>query len=279
MKGIAFDTISKQPVAAATITVLEKKDSSLVSFTMTDNDGHFELKGIPNGEYRLMITHVNYHNSNILFTISDNNKNAELGNIVMNDKAKVLEEVIVTNEAPPVTLIDDTVQYNAGSFKTQPNANVEQLLKKLPGVKVEKDGTIKAQGEKVNRVLVDGKEFFGNDPKIATKNLPADAMDKVQVYDKQSDQAQLTGFEDGNYEKTINLKLKKDKKKGLFGKVNAGGGNNERYEGKFNVNSFKGARQFSAIGMGNNTNAEGFSFMDILNFTGELARMQRGGGR
>ena len=125
---------------------------------------------------------------------------------------------------------------------------------------------------------MDGKEFFGNDPKVATKNLPADAVDKVQVYDKQSDQAQLTGFEDGNYEKTINLKLKKDKKKGVFGKVSAGGGNKERYEGKFNINSFKGARQFSAIGMGNNTNAEGFSFMDILNFTGELARMQRGGG-
>jgi len=184
----------------------------------------------------------------------------------------------LAKEAPPVTLINDTIQYNAGSFKVQPNANVEQLLKKLPGVKVEKDGTIKAQGEKVNRVLVDGKEFFGNDPKIATKNLPADAVDKVQVYDKQSDQAQLTGFEDGNYEKTINLKLKKDKKKGMFGKVNAGAGNKERYEGRFNVNSFKGARQFSAIGMGNNTNAEGFSFMDILNFTGELARMQGGGG-
>ena len=278
VKGLAFDTISKQPVAAATITVLERKDSSLVTFSMTGNDGRFELKGIPNGEYRLMITHVNYHNSNVFFSISDNNKNAELGNVVMNDKAKVLAEVIARNEAPPVTLINDTVQYNAGSFKVQPNANVEQLLKKLPGVKVEKDGTIKAQGEKVNRVLVDGKEFFGNDPKIATKNLPADAVDKVQVYDKQSDQAQLTGFEDGNYEKTINLKLKKDKKKGVFGKVNAGAGNNERYQGKFNVNSFKGARQLSAIGMGNNTNAEGFSFMDILNFTGELARMQRGGG-
>ncbi len=277
VKGLAFDTISKQPVAAATITVLEKKDSSLVTFSMTGNDGRFELKGIPNGEYRLMITHVNYHNSNIIFSISDNSKNAELGSIVMNDKAKVLAEVIARNEEPPVTLINDTVQYNAGSFKVQPNANVEQLLKKLPGVKVEKDGTIKAQGEKVNKVLVDGKEFFGNDPKIATKNLPADAVDKVQVYDKQSDQAQLTGFEDGNYEKTINLKLKKDKKKGLFGKVNAGAGNHERYEGKFNVNSFKGARQISAIGMGNNTNAEGFSFMDILNFTGELARMQRGG--
>ena len=278
VKGIAFDTISKQPVAGATVTVLEKADSSLISFTMTGNDGRFELKGLANGDYRLLITHVNYHNSNTFFILTDNNKNAEQGNVVMSNKTKVLEEVVLANEAPPVTLINDTIQYNAGSFKTQPNASVEQLLKKLPGVKVEKDGTIKAQGEKVTRVLVDGKEFFGNDPKIATKNLPADAVDKVQVYDKQSDQAQLTGFEDGNYEKTINLKLKKDKKKGMFGKVNASAGNKERYEGKFNLNSFKGARQFSAIGMGNNTNAEGFSFMDILNFTGELARMQRGSG-
>ncbi len=278
VKGIAFDTISKQPVGAATVSVLDKKDSSLVTFTMTGNDGKFELKGIPNGEYRLMITQVNYRNSNVNFNITDNSKNADLGNVIMNDKFKTLPEVLVTNEAPPVTLINDTIQYNAGSFKVQPNANVEQLLKKLPGVKVEKDGTVKAQGEKVNKVLVDGKEFFGNDPKIATKNLPADAVDKVQVYDKQSDQAQLTGFDDGNYEKTINLKLKKDKKKGLFGKAMAGAGNKDRYEGKFNVNSFKGARQFSAIGMGNNTNAEGFTFMDILNFKGELSRMQHSGG-
>lgn len=278
VRGLAFDTTGKQPVAAATVTVLEKKDSTLVTFTITDDAGKFELKGIPNGEYRILITHVNYHNSNTFFTITDNNKNPDLGNIIMNDVTRVLSEVVITNEAPPVTLINDTIQYNAGSFKTIPNASVEQLLKKLPGVKVEKDGSIKAQGEKVNRVLVDGKEFFGNDPKIATKNLPADAVDKVQVYDKQSDQAQLTGFEDGDYEKTINLKLKKDKKKGVFGKINAGAGSNERYEGKFNVNSFKGARQFSAIGMGNNTNAEGFSFMDILNFTGELNRMQRSGG-
>ncbi|MBL7730971.1 MAG: outer membrane beta-barrel protein [Chitinophagaceae bacterium] len=278
VKGAAMDTISKQPVAGATVTVLDRKDSSLVSFTMTGPDGRFEVKGLANGDYRLLTTHVNYHNSNRYFSITDTNKDADLGNTIMNDKAKVLEEVVLANEAPPVTMINDTIQYNAGSFKTPPNASVEQLLKKLPGVKVEKDGSIKAQGEKVTKVLVDGKEFFGNDPKVATKNLPADAVDKVQVYDKQSDQAQLTGFEDGNYEKTINLKLKKDKKKGSFGKVMAGAGNKERFESKFNVNSFKGARQFSAIGMANNTNAEGFTIMDILNFSGELARMQRGGG-
>ncbi|MBS1919775.1 MAG: outer membrane beta-barrel protein [Bacteroidetes bacterium] len=278
IKGIAFDTLAKQPLASATITVMQKKDSSLVTFTLTDNKGYFELKGIPNGEYRLLITHINYHNSNTYFTIDDNNKNIDLGTITMNDKNKVLDEVVIKNEAPPVTIINDTVQYNANSFKTPPNANVEQLLKKLPGVTVNKDGTIKAQGEKVQKVLVDGKEFFGNDPKIATKNLPADAVDKVQVYDKQSDQAQLTGFDDGNYEKTINLKLKADKKKGSFGKISAGGGTDGRYEGKFNVNSFKGARQMSVIGMGNNDNSEGFSFMDILNFTGALSQLKGGGG-
>jgi hypothetical protein len=278
VKGVVYDTLAREAVASATVSVMDKKDSSLVSFTLTDNTGHFELKGIPNGEYRLLVTHVNYHGSNTFFKIDDNDKNKDLGSIVANDKNKVLEEVIVSNEAPPVTLVGDTIQYNAGSFKVAPNASVEQLLKKLPGIKVDKNGTITAQGEKATKVLVDGKEFFGNDPKIATRNLPADAIDKVQVYDKQSDQAQLTGFEDGNYEKTINLKLKKDKKKGVFGKVKAGGGDDGRYEGKFNVNSFKGARQMSAIGMGNNTNGEGFSFMDVLSFTGALSQMKQSGG-
>lgn len=278
VRGVAYDTLAKRAVPDATVTILAKKDSSLVSFGMTDDKGRFSITSLPDGEYRVLLTHVAFHNSSLFFRISDSSKLAELGNIVMNDRTRVLEEVVIKSEAPPVTLIGDTVQYNAGSFKTQPNASVEQLLKKLPGVQVEKDGTVKAQGQKVNRVLVDGKEFFGNDPKMATKNLPADAIDKVQVYDRQSDQAQLTGFDDGNSEKTINLKLKKDKKKGAFGKINGGGGTDGRFEGRFNVNSFKGARQMSAIGMANNTNTEGFSFMDMMNFTGELGRMMRGGG-
>lgn len=278
VKGITIDASINQAVPSATITLMKKKDSSLVTFGMADNNGKFELTQIPDGEYRLLITQVNYRNSIKYFTIDDQHKTVDLGNISMNDKNKVLNEVVITGEAPPVTLIGDTIQYNAGSFKTQPNANVEDLLKKLPGVKVDKDGTVKAQGEKVQKVLVDGKEFFGNDPKVATKNLPADAVDKVQVYDKLSDQAQMTGFDDGNSEKTINLKLKEDKKKGAFGKVNAGAGTNDRYQGKFNVNSFKGAKQMSVIGMGNNTNAEGFSFMDILNFTGAMNQLKNGSG-
>ena len=278
IKGVVFDTIAKQPVSAATITVLQSKDSSLVTFTMTNSRGEFSLANVPYGDYRLLVTHVSYHNVNKYFTVNDANKSIDLANIEVSDKNKVLEEVVIMAEAPPVTLIGDTVQYNAGSFKTKPNAVVEDLLKRMPGIQVEKDGTVKAQGQEVKRILVDGKEFFGTDPKIATKNLPADAVDKVQVYDKQSDMAQLTGFDDGQSEKTINLKLKKDKKKGVFGKVNAGGGTEGRYQGKFNVNSFKGARQMSVIGMGNNTNAEGFSFMDILSFSGGMNQLGGGGG-
>jgi len=280
IKGVVFDTIAKQPVPAATITVLQAKDSSLVTFTMTNGRGEFSLANVPYGDYRLLVTHVNYHNVNKYFSVNDANKNIDLSNIEVSDKNKVLEEVVIMAEAPPVTLIGDTVQYNAGSFKTKPNAVVEDLLKRMPGIQVQKDGTVKAQGQEVKRILVDGKEFFGNDPKIATKNLPADAVDKVQVYDKQSDMSQLTGFDDGQSEKTINLKLKKDKKKGVFGKVNGGGGTDGRYQGKFNVNSFKGARQMSVIGMGNNTNAEGFSFMDILSFSGGMNQLggNSGGG-
>jgi len=277
IKGTVSDTISGSPVASATITLFRKADSSLVSFTMTDNKGVFQLSGIPNGDYRLLITHVKYHNASRPVNINTGNHDINLPNIILHDLSRTLSEVEVSAEAPPLTLIGDTVQYNAGSFKTPPNASVEQLLKKLPGIQVDKDGTVKAQGQKVNRVLVDGKEFFGTDPKLATKNLPADAIDKVQVYDRLSDAAQLTGFDDGNNEKTINLKLKQDKRKGLFGKVTAGGGSDDRYEGRFNVNSFKGPRQLSAIGMGNNANAEGFSFMDLMNFSGELNRMRQSG--
>lgn len=276
--GIVYDTIAQKPVAGATVTVMKRIDSSLVTFTMTGSNGIFSLSGIEKGDYRLLITHVGYHNGNKYFVLSDSVNVVDMGNVILNDKTKVLEEVVVRAEAPPVTIVGDTIQYNAGSFKTKPNAVVEDLLKKLPGVQVENDGTVKAQGEEVKKILVDGKEFFGNDPKIATKNLPADAVDKVQVYDKKSDAAELTGFDDGNYEKTINLKLKEDKKKGAFGKAMAGGGTEGRYEGRFNVNSFKGARQLSVIGMSNNDNAEGFSFMDILNFSGGLGNVSSGGG-
>ena len=279
VRGNLIDTVSKQMISDATITVMKASDSSLVSFSRTDNKGEFNLNYLDKGKYRLLITHVGYRNYSRFFEIDDNAKSIDLGYIPMTNKSTMLDAVEVVQEAPPVTVKNDTIEYNAGSFKTKPNAVVEDLLKKLPGVQVDKDGKIKANGEEVKKVLVDGKQFFGNDPKMATKNLPADVVDKVQVFDKKSDQSQFTGIDDGNSEKTINLSIKPEKKNGSFGTLAAAGGTDNRYQGNFNYNQFKGDKQFSALGMANNTNKQGFTFLDILNFSGGLGGPGDKGGQ
>ena len=224
VRGHLTDTAAHAAVTDATITVLDSRDSSLVAFSRSGASGQFAIRGLPAGIYRLLVTHVGYRNFNRIFAITDLVKEIDLGELVLVSRASTLAAVTVGNEAPPVTMRHDTIEYNAGSFKTRPDAVVEDLLKKLPGIEVDKNGGIKANGETVQKVTVDGKEFFGNDPKVATKNLPADAIDKVQVFDKKSDQAQFTGFDDGNSQKTINLTTKEDRRHGWFGKVMAGGG-------------------------------------------------------
>jgi len=282
--GRLKDTAAHTPVPDATVTVLDARDSSLIGFSRSGPSGSFTVKGLSSGGYRLLVTHVGYRNISRNFMITDLVRDPDLGTMILTDKGSLLTEVVVSQEAPPVSIRHDTIEFNAGSFKTKPDAVVEDLLKKLPGVQVDKNGNIKANGESVKKVLVDGKEFFGNDPKIATKNLPADAIDKVQVFDKKSDQSQFTGFDDGNSQKTINLTIKKDRKHGVFGKMTAGGGEDAgtsamkegRYEGRFNLNQFKDSRQFSALGMMNNTNKQGFSFQDVLGFSGGMSG--QGGG-
>ncbi|TWI86475.1 outer membrane beta-barrel protein [Chitinophaga japonensis] len=178
-------------------------------------------------------------------------------------RIRTLKEVVVESR-PPVRLKGDTLEYDASRFKTRENAVVEELLQKLPGVKVDKGGAITAQGETVQRVLVDGKEFFGNDPAIATKNLPADMVDRIQVLDKMSDQEEFTGIDDGNKVKTINIITKKDRKQGYFGNVSAGGGPDGKYEGGLNINSFAGDQQLSLLLKANNVNKSGFSASELL---------------
>jgi len=179
----------------------------------------------------------------------------------------------------PIEITKDTISYNADAFKTQPNANVEDLLKKLPGIEVANDGTIKAQGEDVNKVLVDGKEFFGSDPKIATRNLPAKGVKKVKVYDKQSDMAEFTGVDDGEREKTIDLQMREEFKQGLFGTAEAGYGSDSKYNAKSSINRFTKTSQLSFLSQLNNINEQGFSFRDMMNFSGGMRGMGGGGGR
>ncbi len=278
LTGTLLADDSNQPLEAATVMLLSAKDSSLVNFGRTDDRGFFELKGIDRkNPYLLRITYVGYQlfDQQIAADIADNPH--DVGIIRMKQTSILLNEAVVKAAHIPVQIKKDTIEFNAQAFSTQPNDDVEALLKKLPGVEIENDGTVRAQGEQVQRVYVDGKEFFGNDPKIALKNLPARAIDKVQVFDKKSEQAIFSGIDDGVREKTLNLTLKKDHKKGLFGTAMAGYGNDERYEAKLNLNRFREDQQLSLIGMGNNINRQGFSFQDYMSFTGAARNMGRGG--
>lgn len=263
VKGRLVDTTAKMGLADATISVVNRKDSSLVTFTLSVKGGNFEVKGLDPGEYKLMISYQTYQPMKKDFDVTAEKMNEDLGEMVMSKEYKTLDGVVVTDDSP-VKIKGDTIAFSAEAFKTKPNATVEDLLKKMPGMQVEKDGTVKAQGENVQKVYVDGKEFFGNDPKLATKNLNADMIDQVEVFDDMSEQARFNKIDDGSRSKAINLKLKKDKKKGIFGKVHAGYGTNERYDAGLNANFFKGATQVSVIGKANNTNNIGFTMSDMM---------------
>ncbi|TAH05636.1 MAG: hypothetical protein EAZ16_01650 [Sphingobacteriales bacterium] len=277
IKGRLADTASKQVLSEATISVIDIKDSSTVAYTVSDTKAAFEIQGLERGDFRLIISFQGYEPIKKEFTLSAEKPSADFGTFYMKRASTLLAEVIV--ERPPVMIKKDTVEFNAGSFKTKPNATAEDLLKKLPGVQVEKDGTVKAQGEQIQKVYVDGKEFFGTDPKLATKNITADMVESVQVYDDMSDQARFTKIDDGSRQKTINIKLKKDKKKGYFGRATVGAGSDGRYENSLSFNRFNGNSQLSFLAGLNNTNKQGFSFSDVISMMGGFgSRNTTGGG-
>ncbi|MEO7988002.1 MAG: outer membrane beta-barrel family protein [Chryseolinea sp.] len=263
---------------SATVMLLSAKDSSLVNFASSNVEGFFEMKNISRDSYLFKVTYVGLATFSKKIEPPENEPGVELGVITMKSKSQELEEVVIQAEKTPVVVKRDTIEFNASSFKTTENANVEDLLKKLPGVEVASDGAIKAQGEQVQRVTVDGKEFFGRDPKLATRNLPAKAIDKVQVFDKKSDQAAFTGIDDGQREKTINLEMKEEYRKGMFGTITGGIGTSERYQAKLSLNRFRKDSQFSMLGSANNINEQGFSIDDYLNFSGTSQQMMAGGG-
>ncbi len=271
----------------ATVLLLASSDSSLVSFGRTKPNGTFELRNVSLAvNCFLKLTFVGYEpyfQDVLKDTKPTNGSTLELGGIRMTPLSKLLNEAVVKAERDPVKINGDTTEFNASSFKVQPNATTEDLIKKLPGMEVDKNGNVKAQGEAVTQVLVNGKKFFGKDPKIALQNLPAGAVEKVKVYDKRSDQADFSGIDDGEREKTIDIQLKKDYSQGTFGNGTLGGGGVEgdvasRYLGKFAVNNFSKTQQLSFLGNGNNINQTGFSFEDYAGFTGASRQMASGGG-
>ncbi len=262
---------------SSTVLLLNASDSTMVNFGMSDKDGHFEIRNIVRDDYLLRVSYVGYEVRKLPVKLPDGDM-LDLGVISLSERRTVLGEVTIEGERVSMTIRGDTIEYDALAFGVQPHEMVEDLLKRLPGVEVDSDGTIRAQGEQVRRVLVDGREFFGRDPQMATQNLPADAVSKIHVFDERSEQSRFTGIDDGERERTMNLELKEEHRQGMFGNTTLGLGPDDKFQGHSNINRFDGNSQYSIIGMGNNVNRQGFSMADYVNFSGGPQSLMGGGG-
>lgn len=256
--GRVIKSKDRKPIDYASIMIKNLADSTTIGAVNTGEDGTFSFKGLKPGSYRIYAAFLGLKNATKEFRVSAEKPNINIGDIILEGGVIDLETVEIKAEVPPIVVKQDTLEFNASSFKVIENAVVEDLLKKLPGVEVDKAGTIKAQGETITKIRVDGKEFFSNDPLLATKNLPADMIDKIQVIDELSDQAQFTGIDDGSRTKIINITTRKDKKNGYFGNTTAGYGSDKRYDVNANVNHFNQDRKLSVIAQFNNVNKQNF---------------------
>jgi uncharacterized membrane protein YgcG len=259
------------PLIGATVALLNAQDSSVYRGAATDADGRFELAGVKNGRFILKVSYLGF--SDLFRPITATGAPIQLGTLTLG-QGVTLREVQVVGRAATVITKADTSEMNAAAFKVNKDANAENLIQKMPGVTIQ-NGQVQAQGERVQRVLVDGKEFFGEDPSAVLKNLPAEVISKIQVFDRQSDQSQFTGFSDGNEQKTINIVTKPEFRTGRFGRISAGAGTDNRYRISGNINQFDGDRRISIVGLSNNVNEQNFSSEDLV---GVASASSRGGG-
>jgi len=271
LTGTVIDKDDKRPVIGAFVNAIDQKDTTTSFSTITDENGRFRLDELKARNYKVRIRSLSY--AKIEKTVVIGEKLTDLGKIEIALDSKVINEVVVIGQGTAVQKGDTTVM-KAEAFKVNPDANAEELVKKMPGITVE-NGTVKAHGEQVTKVLVDGKPFFGDDPSVALKNLPADVIDKIQVYNKLSDQSELTGFDDGSSAKTINIVTRKDARVSQFGKFSGGTNFTDKYLVAGNLNIFKGPRRLTFTGMSNNVNMQNFAMQDIVGSSG--MRGGRGG--
>ena len=260
IRGSVSDTLNIAPLYRASVVLIRTTDSVIETFTRTKPDGTFDLHTASPGKYILRISFPSF--ADCLDAVKVKDSLTDLGPLAMVSKEHLLKEFVFTQQIAAIKIKGDTTEYMADSFKVKDNATVEDLLKRLPGIQVDKNDQITAQGETVQKILVDGEEFFSDDPKVVTQGLQANALEKVQVYDKKSDQAEFTGVDDGQKTKTINLALKESKKKGYFGKLNAGGGTDGYFQNQGMINAFKEKRQFAAFGIVSNTDKVGLGWQD-----------------
>lgn len=271
--GIVTDTLDNSLIAAT--VMLMDPDSTLVDFRTTELDGSFRFTKVAAGDYIVKSTYIGY--IPLTQNVSSTGENIDLGKMEMKEMAEELMEVVIKAAKAQIKMRGDTIEYDVSTFKVPPGATVESLLKRLPGIELDKDGTILSEGKNVSDVTVDGKKFFSNDPKVAIKNLPAEGISKIQVFDKKTEEEKTTGIKTESENKTMNLALKEDFKKGAFGQVVAGVGTKSggiigesqyRAELKGNLNRFNKDMQFSIIGVGNNTGRNGLGWNDYQDFMG-----------
>jgi hypothetical protein len=273
IKGRTIDTASTTLLSGTSVAVLNAKDSTLVKFTRTTENGAFELSGIKNGKFILLVSYPKYADFVDHFTLDSTTQVKDYAKINLTGMAKILADVIIKGNRAAMKIKGDTTEFDPKAFNIEPNSKVEDLIKQFPGIQVDKDGKITAQGKAVQKVLVDGEEFFGDDPTLVTKNLRADMVESVQLYDKASDQASFTGIDDGEKTKTLNVKLKEDKKNGYFGKVQGGYGTDDYYTGQLMFNKFWGKKKFSAYGIFGNNGTVGLGWDDRDKYGGNTMTM------
>ncbi|AHF15916.1 TonB-dependent receptor [Niabella soli DSM 19437] len=280
VRGTLMDPVEGTTVGGATVQLKNAGDSSVKATTVSDKEGKFLFSNLSMGSYILKATSVGFENLEQNVALKDSMPDVDLGDVYIPKKTTTLAGVVVVASAPPVVQKGDTTQFSANQYKTNPDATVEDLIKKMPGITVDKNGNVTGHGESVKKVTVDGKDFFGNDATMAIRNLPADVVDKIQLYDRMSDQAQLTGFDDGNSVKAINIVTRgSGMREAQFGKIFGGLGTNNTYNAGGNINIFNGDRRISVVGNFNNINAKNFSDQDLLGVLGGGGgRGGRGGG-
>jgi hypothetical protein len=271
--GKLMDPADNRPLAGATVTLTLVKDSLSGRSTVSDNKGAFQFQGVSKDSFYLEVSFIGYEVYKQVVAVSDSIPAVDLRTVYVPKTTVQLGGVTVVSKAAPVIQKGDTTQFSAGQYKVNPDATTEDLIKKMPGITVDKDGTVTAQGEQVRKVTIDGKDFFGDDASAALRNLPSDIVDKIQVFDRLSDQAQFTGIDDGNSVKALNIVTKSGLKNGQFGRVYAGLGTDGRYMAGGNMSTFSGDRRISVVGNFNNVNQQNFGSQDLLGVTGS------GGGR
>lgn len=261
-----------QPIILASISLLKQVDSSLITGTTSDFNGNFKIENLLSGKFIIKVMYLG--SEDLYITKELNNESVSLGKLVLKDKSTTLKEVTIETSVIPVIQMGDTTQINARAFKTNLDATSEDLVAKMPGITIQ-DGKVQAHGEAVQKVLVDGKEFFGDDATATLRNLPAEVVDKIQIFDKKSDQSQFSGFDDGNTTKTINIITRPQFRNGTFGKVYAGYGYDEKWKSGLNLNFFKDKRKITLLASSNNINEQNFSTDDLL---GVISSSSSGGG-